>query len=101
MNAGKAIFAMVIPMLAATGASAAPGREAPVAVDVAGLQRHVAAAIEKHAEGGLAALNRYLTHTRRQHGLALEDVVRRTPQRLAGAQPFPAKEYRRHAADWR
>ena len=101
MNANRAIYAMVVPMLAASGATAASEREAPVAVYVAGEQRHVADAIEKHAEVGLVALNRYLTHTRKQHGLALEDVVRRPQERHARTGTYPAKEYRRHATDWR
>ena len=100
MKARPMMFAAAIFALAVPGAAQATEREAPVAVYVAGLQPHVAAEVKKHADQGITALSRYLDRTRKQHGLALEDVVRKPDTRTVG-NIEPQKEYRRHAADWR
>ncbi|MCM2329341.1 MAG: hypothetical protein NDI88_15790 [Lysobacter sp.] len=69
-------------------------------VYVEGLQPHVAAEVKMQADRGITALNRYLERTRKQHGLALEDVVRKPDIRTVG-DLGPQKEYRKHAGEWR
>lgn len=100
MKARPMMFAAAIFALAVTGAAQATEREAPVVVYVDGLQPHVAAEVKKHADRGITALGRYLERTRKQHGLALEDVVRKPDIRTVG-DIGPRKEYRKHAAEWR
>ena len=94
MQFAPAIFAMTL-----TGAAWAT--EAPVMVNVAHLQPSVAAEVQKHAAQGMTSLKRYLETTRKQHGLALEDVTRPQDMRDPKAITPPSKEYKKHAKDWK
>ena len=94
MLIAPAIFAL---MLSAT----AIAQEAPVKVNVAHLQPAVAKEVEKHAAMGMTALKRYLEATRKQNGLALEDVTRPEDVRDAKAITPPTKDYKKHAKDWK
>ncbi len=87
-----AVFALV-----ASSAARAEEREPPVAVNVEGLQPRVAAEVSKHAEQGIRALNRYLVHTSRQHGLALADVIKSPGEPVAHRAAQSPKEYRNYA----
>jgi hypothetical protein len=89
-----AIFALAM-------AGSAHSAEAPVMVNVAHLQPGVAAEVQKHAAQGMTSLKRYLETTRKQHGLALEDVTRPADARDAKAITPPAKDYKKHAKDWK
>lgn len=101
MKSASKSFAVVILALAASGAALAAEPETPVDVAVEGLQPRVAAEVRKHAAQGMTALNRYLVRTQKQHGLALEDVVKKPAAQAAADGPMAPKEYRRYATDWR
>ena len=75
--------------------------EPPVPVNVAHLQPGVAAEVQKHAAQGMTALKRYLESTRKQRGLALEDVVRPADMRAPDEVTPPSKDYKKHAKDWK
>lgn len=77
----------------------AQDREPPVAVYTSGLQPALAQKIEKHAAEGMTSLSRYLSRTRKEHGLTVEDVTR--PPEVRAAIPPPEKDYRKHASDWK
>ena len=76
-------------------------QEAPVRVNVSHLQPSVAKEVEKHAAMGMTSLKRYLEATRKQNGLALEDVVRPEDMRDPKAITPPNKDYKKHAKDWK
>lgn len=74
--------------------------DAPVAVNVEGLNPAIAAKITEHAQRGERALARYLETTRPYHQITLHDLVQEraaTPQ----AKFAPEREYRRHAHEYR
>ena len=48
----------------------------PVQVNTSGLQSHVAAEVQKHADDSMKSLMEYLWFTRRSTHLGLEDVTR-------------------------
>jgi hypothetical protein len=73
----------------------------PVKVNVSHLQPSVAREVERHAALGMTSLTRYLEATRKQHGLALEDVTRPEDARDPKAITPPVKEYKKHAKDWK
>ena len=75
--------------------------EPPVKVNVSHLQPAVAAEVQKHAAQGMTSLKRYLEATRKQHGLALEDVTRPEDMRQASDITPPSKDYKKHAKDWK
>ena len=75
--------------------------EPPVKVNVAHLQPSVAREIEKHAAMGMTSLKRYLEATRKQNGLALEDVTRPEDRRDPKEIVPPTKDYKKHAKDWK
>ena len=81
--------------------AAALAVEPPVMVNVAHLQPQVAAEVQKHAAQGMTALKRYLEATRKQNGLALEDVVRPEDARPSDAITPPRKDFKAHAKDWK
>lgn len=89
-----AIFAFALS--ASTYAS-----EAPVRVNVSHLQPGVAQEVQKHAAQGMTSLKRYLEATRKQHGLALEDVMRPEDMRDPKHITPPTKDYKKHAKDWK
>jgi hypothetical protein len=94
MQFAPAIFAM-------TMMGAAMANEAPVRVNVSHLQPALAAEVQKHAAQGMTSLKRYLETTRKQHGLALEDVTRPEDMRDPKAITPPSKDYKKHAKDWK
>lgn len=96
-------FSMMLfaPAIFAFTLATAEAAEAPVKVNVAHLQPGLAAQVEKHAAQGMTALKRYLETTRKQHGLALEDVTRPEDRRDPNAIKPPVKEYKKHAKDWK
>ena len=75
--------------------------EPPVKVNVSHLQPSVAAEVQRHAAQGMTSLKRYLEATRKQHGLALEDVTRPDDMRKASDITPPNKDYKKHAKDWK
>ena len=75
--------------------------EPPVKVNVAHLTPAVAAQVEKHAAQGMTSLTRYLEATRKQNGLALEDVTRPADMRDPKEITPPSKDYKKHAKDWK
>lgn len=93
------LFAPTIFALTLSAASMAA--EPPVRVNVAHLQPGVAAEVQKHAAQGMSSLKRYLEATRKQHGLALEDVVRPEDMRDPKHITPPTKDYKKHAKDWK
>ena len=101
----KALSMMLAPAIFAFAGSCAvcaEERDVPIAVNVAGLQPHVAAQVTKHAEQGVTALSRYLERTRKQNGLYLEDVTRKPVVQATGGEQTPPKRYRTtHASQWR
>src|SRR5688572_29292168 len=94
MMYAPAIFALAM-------AASAHSAEAPVMVNVSHLQPAVAAEVQKHAAQGMTSLKRYLEATRKQHGLALEDVTRPDDMRKASDITPPNKDYKKHAKDWK
>ena len=73
--------------------------DAPVAVNVEGLQPRVAAEVVKHAEQGERALARYLERVRPYQRLSYDELAR--PRAEAPLAPVAAKrEFRKHAKDW-
>jgi hypothetical protein len=99
MNRISMLYAPAIFALAMAGS--AHSAEAPVMVNVAHLQPGVAAEVQKHAAQGMTSLKRYLEATRKQHGLALEDVMRPADIRDPKTITPPAKDYKKHAKDWK
>lgn len=97
------LASMIHALAICTGLACAPAfadmRDTPVPVDVTGIQPNLAAKIEKHAAVGLTSLSRFLARTRKQHNLVVEDVVK-DPEIRAQVE-FSAKEYKRHAQEWR
>ena len=75
--------------------------EPPVKVNVSHLQPSVAKEVERHAAQGMTSLKRYLEATRKQNGLALEDVTRPDDMRKASDITPPNKDYKKHAKDWK
>jgi hypothetical protein len=93
---------LIVPAIFALTLSASVyAGEPPVKVNVAHLQPAVAAEVEKHAALGMTALKRYLEATRKQNGLALEDVTRPEDMRKASDITPPNKDYKKHAKDWK
>jgi hypothetical protein len=99
MDRTSMLFAPAI--FALTLSASVYAQEGPVKVNVAHLQPSVAREVEKHAAMGMTSLKRYLEATRRQNGLALEDVVRPEDMRDPKAITPPAKDYKKHAKDWK
>ena len=66
----------LLAIFALTLSASVWANEPPVKVNVAHLQPAVAREVEKHAAMGMTSLKRYLEATRKQNGLALEDVTR-------------------------
>jgi len=99
MTRTSMLFAPVI--LAFTLSATADASEPPVKVNVAHLQPAVAMEVEKHAAQGMTSLKRYLEATRKQNGLALEDVTRPQDMRNTAEITPPAKDYKKHAKDWK
>ena len=93
---------LIVPMVfALTLSASAHAGEPPVRVNVAHLAPPVAKQVEKHAAEGMTSLTRYLEATRKQHGLALEDVVRPEDTRDPKEITPPSKDYKKHAKDWK
>ena len=99
MNRNSMLFAPAI--FALTLSASVYASEQPVKVNVAHLQPAVAKEVEKHAAQGMTSLKRYLEATRKQHGLALEDVTRPEDTRDPNAITPPTKDYKKHAKDWK
>ena len=99
MDRNLMLFAPAI--FALTVSASALASEAPVKVNVAHLQPAVAKEVERHAAQGMTSLKRYLEATRKQHGLALEDVTRPEDMRDPKEVTPPAKDYKKHAKDWK
>ena len=93
------IVALAINAAAFCMPAVAQVREPAVTVYTAGMQPALAQKIEKHAAEGMTSLSRYLHRTRKEHGLTVEDVTR--PPEVRTAIPPPAKEYKKHASDWK
>ena len=93
------LFAPAI--FAVTLSASVYAQEAPVRVNVSHLQPSVAKEVEKHAAMGMTSLKRYLEATRKQNGLAVEDVVRPEDMRDPKAITPPNKDYKKHAKDWK
>ena len=73
--------------------------DAPVAVNVEGLQPRVAAQVMKHAAEGERSLARYLERVRPYQRLSYDELSRPAAQRPS--EPVAAKrEFRKHAKDW-
>ena len=93
---------LVVPAIfSLTLAASVYASEPPVKVNVSHLQPAVAAEVQKHAAQGMSSLKRYLEATRKQNGLALEDVTRPEDMRNAAEITPPAKDYKQHAKDWK
>ena len=93
---------LIVPAIFALTLSASVyANEPPVKVNVSHLQPAVAAEVQKHAAMGMTSLKRYLEATRKQHGLALEDVTRPEDMRKASDITPPNKDYKKHAKDWK
>ena len=93
---------LIVPAIFAFTLSASVcASEPPVKVNVSHLQPAVAAEVQKHAALGMTSLKRYLEATRKQHGLALEDVTRPEDMRKASDITPPNKDYKKHAKDWK
>jgi hypothetical protein len=99
MDRNSMLFAPAI--FALTLSASVFASEPPVRVNVAHLQPAVAKEVERHAAQGMTSLKRYLEATRKQHGLALEDVTRPEDMRDPAAITPPAKDYKKHAKDWK
>jgi len=99
MTRTSMLFAPVI--LAFTLSATAYASEPPVKVNTAHLQPALAMEVERHAAQGMTSLKRYLEATRKQHGLALEDVTRPDDMRKASDITPPNKDYKKHAKDWK
>ena len=99
MTRTSMLFAPVI--LAFTLSATAYASEPPVKVNTSHLQPAVAKEVEKHAAQGMTSLKRYLEATRKQNGLALEDVTRPEDMRKASDITPPNKDYKKHAKDWK
>jgi hypothetical protein len=96
------ISMLVAPAVFSLFASAAAlAAEPPVMVNVSHLQPAVAAEVERAAAQGMTALKRYLEATRKQNGLALEDVTRPMDTRAPDDITPPSKDYKQHAMDWK
>jgi hypothetical protein len=94
MSFAPAIFAVTLSV-------AAFAAEPPVMVNVSHLPPNVAAEVERAAAQGMTSLKRYLEATRKQHGLALEDVTRPMDARAPDDITPPRKDYKQHAVDWK
>ena len=71
----------------------------PVAVNVEGLQPHVAAQVMKHAAQGERSLARYLERVRPYQRLSYDELSRpaaEQPQSAVAAK----RDFRKHAKDW-
>ena len=91
--------AVVVGAVAALFSLNAFAGDAPVAVNVDGLNPAIAAKVIENAKLGERALARYLERTRPYHQLTLQDVI--APRVEAPNARFdPEREYRRHARDW-
>ena len=99
MDRNSMLFAPAI--FALTLSASVYAQEAPVKVNVSHLQPAVAKEVEKHAAMGMTSLKRYLEATRKQNGLALEDVTRPEDRRDPKEVTPPAKDYKTHAKDWK
>ena len=100
MNRATMIVALALNAAAfCLPATASDVREPPVAVYTSGLQPALAQKIEKHASEGMTSLSRYLSRTRKEHGLTVEDVTR--PPEVRTGSTDPNKEYKKHATDWK
>jgi hypothetical protein len=88
----------IFSLFASVAASAA---EPPVMVNVSHLPPSVAVEVEKAASQGMTALKRYLEATRKQNGLALEDVTRPVDARAPDDITPPRKDYKQHAQEWK
>lgn len=92
-------FATAGALAALLLSTSALANEAPVAVNVEGLQPRVAAQVIKHAEQGERALARYLERVRPYQRLSYDELSRPRAQPLQA--PVAAKrEFRKHAKDW-
>ena len=99
MDRNSMLFAPAI--FALTLSASVWANEPPVKVNVAHLQPAVAREVEKHAAMGMTSLKRYLEATRKQNGLALEDVTRPEDRRDPKEITPPTKDYKKHAKDWK
>ena len=73
--------------------------DAPVAVNVEGLQPRVAAQVLKHAAEGERSLARYLERVRPYQRLSYDELSR--PHAEKPQSPVAAKrDFRKHAKDW-
>lgn len=73
--------------------------DAPLAVNVEGLQPRVAAQVIKHAQEGERSLARYLERVRPYQRLSYDELARPAAEQPQG--PVAAKrEFRKHAAEW-
>ena len=99
MNRNSMLFAPAI--FALTFSASVYASEQPVKVNVSHLQPAVAKEVERHAAQGMTSLKRYLEATRKQNGLALEDVTRPEDRRDPKEVTPPAKDYKKHAKDWK
>jgi len=70
----------IVRILAVLACAATPAiayePDKPVQVNTSGLQEHVAAQVQRHADDSLKSLMEYLWFTRKMHGLWIEDVTR-------------------------
>lgn len=91
-HAGGALAALLL-------SANALANDAPVAVNVEGLQPHVAAQVLKHAEQGERSLARYLERVRPYQRLSYDELARPRAEPLQS--PVAAKrKFRKHAKDW-
>src|SRR5436190_20013991 len=94
MSLAPGIFALTL-------SAAAMAAEPPVMVNVSHLPPNVAEDVQRAAAQGMTSLKRYLEATRKQNGLALEDVTRPADARAPDAITPPRKDYKAHAVEWK
>ena len=97
----SAIVCAAAAFLFAGSTALASEREQPVAVNVDHLQSKVAAEVTRHAEEGYRSLARYMERTRPYHRLWFDDVTRPRAETIVIARAGEAREYRKHATEWR
>ena len=94
------LFAAVALALG-TGGALAHDLDTPVEVNVEHLQPRLAAQVEKHAAEGYKSLARFMERTRFMHRLWFDDVVRPKRETTPLDRTVVAKDYRKHAIEWR
>lgn len=94
------LFAAVALALG-TGGALADDLDTPVEVNVEHLQPRLAADVERHAAEGYKSLARFMERTRFVHRLWFDDVVRPKRDTAPLDRTVAARDYRKHAIEWR